>query len=469
MSEISNENSKLWNQSFWSKNEPPTYTSKDNFKEPFNLSVLPIPKLKNPNIHYICPKCFNFPFIQFLNNKEDIYYSCACIRNKYLKIKDLFDPENKYITNLNNSNIINKKDDDNLNKNHGFKCTRHKSNESKKFKYFCIECNNNICEDCLKYHLNKKHDLMNLEIEMFEMNKKIEKINELLNKEEENTTDQSEETEKKDIEDFLNEDDKINNSINDNNKTIKLVKLDNGNYEKIFVENKKVILDNFKELIYIIINDYMNYPNYYHFFNIQNIYDILLGKTICKNEETTFPEYNNNEEGIVVIESFGIIKYIKCNIKEKMGDICKNANINIYNYEIFYNENKINLDSSFEEIINKEDKKANIMKIKLNYKIYNIDEDRDKEKDKINNIKSKDIICPLCGESIFMNIKDYKINLYDCKNKHRINNLLLSEFEKTQNIDLSKIICNICNDKTRDKAHNNLFFRCLSCGKNLCS
>ena len=46
MSEISNENSKLWNQSFWSKNEPPTYTSKDNFKESFNLSILPIPKLK---------------------------------------------------------------------------------------------------------------------------------------------------------------------------------------------------------------------------------------------------------------------------------------------------------------------------------------------------------------------------------------------------------------------------------------
>ena len=149
-----------------------------------------------------------------------------------------------------------------------------------------------------------------------------------------------------------------------------------------------------------------------------------------------------------------------------MGDICQNANVNIYNYELFYNGNKISLDSSFGEIINKEDKNANIMKIKLNYKIYDIDEDNDK--DKINNIKSKDIICPLFGESIFMNIKDYKINLYDCKNKHRINNLLLSEFEKTQNIDLSKIICNICKGKIKDKANNNLFFRCLTCGINYC-
>ena len=31
-------------------------------------------------------------------------------------------------------------------------------------------------------------------------------------------------------------------------------------------------------------------------------------------------------------------------------------------------------------------------------------------------IKSKDIICPECKESIFMNVKDYKINLFDCIN-----------------------------------------------------
>ena len=70
-------------------------------------------------------------------------------------------------------------------------------------------------------------------------------------------------------------------------------------------------------------------------------------------------------------------------------------------------------------------------------------------------------------ESIFMTIKDYKINLFDCKTKHKINNLLLNEFEKTQIIDLSKIKCNNCN-KTKDNTYNNLFYRCLECGINIC-
>lgn len=110
----SKESSKLWDQSFWSKQEPPSFTKLGDLNNPLDLSILPIPKLKNPNIHYRCPKCYNFPFIQFLKNKEDIIYTCACIKNKYLKIRDLFIPENKYITSLN--------DKENMNQILGFKC-----------------------------------------------------------------------------------------------------------------------------------------------------------------------------------------------------------------------------------------------------------------------------------------------------------------------------------------------------------
>jgi hypothetical protein len=67
-----------------------------------------------------------------------------------------------------------------------------------------------------------------------------------------------------------------------------------------------------------------------------------------------------------------------------------------------------------------------------------------------------------------MNIKDYKINLFDCINKHKINNLILNEFKKTQYIDLSNIVCNICRDKTKNDTLNNVFFRCLTCGINIC-
>ena len=35
-------------------------------------------------------------------------------------------------------------------------------------------------------------------------------------------------------------------------------------------------------------------------------------------------------------------------------------------------------------------------------------------------------------------LNEYKIDLYECKNGHRIDNILLDEFEKTQYIDISK-------------------------------
>ena len=44
-----------------------------------------------------------------------------------------------------------------------------------------------------------------------------------------------------------------------------------------------------------------------------------------------------------------------------------------------------------------------------------------------------------------INIKNYKINLQGCKNKHIFNNILLNKYEETQEIDLSKILCDICN------------------------
>jgi protein-L-isoaspartate(D-aspartate) O-methyltransferase len=63
--------------------------------------------------------------------------------------------------------------------------------------------------------------------------------------------------------------------------------------------------------------------------------------------------------------------------------------------------------------------------------------------------KSKIIICPKCNNEIKMNIKNYRVNLFDCKNGHIINNLSLKEFEKSQYI-------------------NHEFFRCLDCNNNLC-
>jgi len=85
-----------------------------------------------------------------------------------------------------------------------------------------------------------------------------------------------------------------------------------------------------------------------------------------------------------------------------------------------------------------------------------------------NLIKSKYIICPKCKEKARIKINDYKIKLYDCKNGHNIDNILLEEYENTQKIDISKIICNICNINNKSKAYNNEFYICNECKKNIC-
>ena len=77
------------------------------------------------------------------------------------------------------------------------------------------------------------------------------------------------------------------------------------------------------------------------------------------------------------------------------------------------------------------------------------------------------IICPNCKEICFININNYKINLFNCKNKHCFSNLLLSDLNDFQKIDESKVKCHKCNiDKS--ETINNKFYKCLDCNINLC-
>ena len=84
-------------------------------------------------------------------------------------------------------------------------------------------------------------------------------------------------------------------------------------------------------------------------------------------------------------------------------------------------------------------------------------------------IKSKNkIICPECKEDIRLKINDYKIYLYDCKNGHQFDDILLNEFEDTQKINLTKIICNFCKVRNRGSTFDNEFYYCIKCACNLC-
>ena len=92
----------------------------------------------------------------------------------------------------------------------------------------------------------------------------------------------------------------------------------------------------------------------------------------------------------------------------------------------------------------------------------------DKKDGKKSIIKSKKIICPECGEPTCINISNFKISLFDCKNGHKINDISIDKFEKTQLIDQSKIICNICKEKNKSNTQNNEFYICNTCKTNLC-
>ena len=75
--------------------------------------------------------------------------------------------------------------------------------------------------------------------------------------------------------------------------------------------------------------------------------------------------------------------------------------------------------SSFIEAANSSDKESHKMCIY----VHEISID-DKNKN-VNIIKSKEIICPKCGEIIQFKFDNYKITLLECKNKHKIDYLVI--------------------------------------------
>ena len=149
----------------------------------------------------------------------------------------------------------------------------------------------------------------------------------------------------------------------------------------------------------------------------------------------------------------GVKTTIQCKPDDKMKLICQKFKdkAKIDQNNIFYSyDGKVGLNEelTFEETLNAEDKKRNKMSVLVFESEFEV-----KEKDII---KSKNIICPECKENIKMDIIDYKINIYECKNGHKMENILLNEFEETQKIDRVNILCNICNKNNKSISFNNI-------------
>jgi len=161
----------------------------------------------------------------------------------------------------------------------------------------------------------------------------------------------------------------------------------------------------------------------------------------------------------------GTITTIQCNINDKFKDIINNYILktgnNLNKVYYLYSGQKIdNYELTFNDISNDIDKKRKKMNIQIINDV-NINDNNI-------NIKSKQIICPECGEDIRIKFNEFKINLYECKNRHNINDILLDEFESTQYIDESKIICDECKRNNKNKSYNKIFYRCNKCKMNIC-
>ena len=116
----------------------------------------------------------------------------------------------------------------------------------------------------------------------------------------------------------------------------------------------------------------------------------------------------------------GINTTIQCEINEKMKDIINKFLIKIKNKEnnlyYLYNGTKINNELTFIKQANGIDKERKKMNIIVTKKVEDIN--------KINEIISKDVICPECKENILINYDNFHINFHDCKNNHNINKTL---------------------------------------------
>ena len=165
-------------------------------------------------------------------------------------------------------------------------------------------------------------------------------------------------------------------------------------------------------------------------------------------------------EIIFIYKGYEIPK--QCSKGEKMKTILEKLyiKINVSKNDIYslYDGKLLDENIKEDQIPKNENNKKIILVYKYNDTIIN---------DKIYKY-SNGIICPFCKESCLIEIKDYKISLNGCKNNHRTNNILFSEFKETQKINISDIICNICKERNKGNTHNNEFYKCLECNLNLC-
>ena len=256
----------------------------------FELELTKILKEIDDNYHYLCPKCSTFPCIEILD-QNTIKYRCLCMKNgkekeKIMKIKDL-------INKIKNEENTNEKE---IN---GLICERHKQ----EFRYYCPNCRKNICKDCCESHFQKKckYDFIVFDFNTFDTRKKVNKLIEYYNNKNKNIEIKQEQINNVNISELIentssSKEETNSERLKNNDEAInKIIPKDNSNI--IIEENNPYY---FYDLFKIIYKDYKKYPNYSHFFNIDNIFKFVEKELANKNnneiKNNIKIEFNNEQK-----------------------------------------------------------------------------------------------------------------------------------------------------------------------------
>ena len=155
---------------------------------------------------------------------------------------------------------------------------------------------------------------------------------------------------------------------------------------------------------------------------------------------------------------------IQCNKSDLMKDIFQKyiTKTGLDINKIYFLSNGNIIDNKFYESSIKELTNENIFDIQ----VYDIEMNNPEKKNKLK--KSNIIVCSECKGLCRLEVKNYQIKLFGCENGHIINDISINDFNETQYIDESKIICDICKFAKKNEQYNNEFNYCNTCKKNLC-
>ena len=158
---------------------------------------------------------------------------------------------------------------------------------------------------------------------------------------------------------------------------------------------------------------------------------------------------------------------IQCNDSDLMKDIIEKyiskAQLDINKIYFLYGGTIVNNELSVKELT-KETKEKKIIILVLEIEEENAEKKEEKKELKKSNI----IICPICKDICKFAIENYHIKFYGCENGHTINDISVNDFNETQYIDESKIICDNCKLANKKDQYNKEFKYCITCKQKLC-